>query len=733
MALLLICLYWFIISLQVIGGAVLFRRLFPRESPWFGFVLPPLALILVLNFAEHCIAMPSLLWILPFTALGSVYLLFAPETQWKGLKLPTGIFLGAFAFTLALRALKPNIFDVSSGVYDLPLIASFCMGQKLPPSFSWFPNHDIGQYYTFVHYSASVLTRLLNVNVGTGFNLSSALLSAWICFATAAIAWTVSRHSVWITIVAAVLVECAANGTNAYLWLTVPNLDPVVTSDIFIGLDHDDYKTQFFFKMLKPFGYIYDRRELEIPGFWSWLGTYHATCGGQFFTLFSVWSLVELLRRRPTNWPWIGLIATPVLMLITSTWGTPMVGVLTILGLCACLYYRLKPQNLRQVMIGLCAIAVLLAPTLIDFLPTAIVYYKEPIRPDTHTQLFEFLVYWWPIFIPWFGLLFIWRKLSPAVKIVYVLVPIAFAAVESYTIGVRIDMTGKLWGYIWGAGWSVLFPVVAMRRGFGFRFVTALLLISSFITLCSWIDWYKNTIAWDNDVLALEGSGPFHSDPVKAKILGVISEMKGQVLLTGMPAWCCPDCPMGASLTRNYSYIDADFYVANTFCPSTFDTSTKRNDEVEAFYNGKVADPLTFLRYRNIAAVIIWPDDNTKDDLVASLKQKLAPYYEYRDFKVDTAPNAGVFVYHSGLEEMPRLEPLASAQPTPAPVLAVTPAPVATPAPSATPAPAVTPNPVAIPTPAVTSVPVATPTPAATTPVPAVTPAPAATPAETKS
>ena len=104
------CLLWSLVSLHVVGGAVLFRRLFPRESPWFGFVVPALALVLFMNFVEHEVAIPSLRMLLPFTTLGCPWLIvqrFQDQIP-KRLRLPTVIFLASFAFTLFLRFLRPT-------------------------------------------------------------------------------------------------------------------------------------------------------------------------------------------------------------------------------------------------------------------------------------------------------------------------------------------------------------------------------------------------------------------------------------------------------------------------------------------------------------------------------------------------------------------------------------------------------------------------------------------------
>ena len=38
---------WTFVSALAIGGALVFRRFFPDESPWFGFLVPPLGVVLL--------------------------------------------------------------------------------------------------------------------------------------------------------------------------------------------------------------------------------------------------------------------------------------------------------------------------------------------------------------------------------------------------------------------------------------------------------------------------------------------------------------------------------------------------------------------------------------------------------------------------------------------------------------------------------------------------------------
>ena len=83
MLLLRALLLWSVVSVHVVGGAVLFRRLFGRDYDWYGFFVPMLALCLGLNFIEYFVPVPTLLWLLPFTTIGSLLLLVRPGFDFR--------------------------------------------------------------------------------------------------------------------------------------------------------------------------------------------------------------------------------------------------------------------------------------------------------------------------------------------------------------------------------------------------------------------------------------------------------------------------------------------------------------------------------------------------------------------------------------------------------------------------------------------------------------------------
>jgi hypothetical protein len=642
------CLLWSLVSLHVVGGAVLFRRLFPRESPWFGFIIPALTLVLVMNFTEHEVAIPSLRGLLPFTTLGFLWLIISPQTKWRGLRLPTIIFLASFAFTLFLRFLTPDISNVRDGIYDLQFISSFCMGQTLPVESTWIPPIKLIFYYAFGHYGSSVLIRLFGFDLGTGFNVSGALLSAWIYFLTAAIAWQISRRKRWITILAPILVACAATGSTGYLWLAIKDLDPEDTANLLTRLD-DAQVHNILLHYLTPV-YMYDRHELLVPGWWSWMGIFHSTSLGQFVTLVATLSITEIVRPKRSNWPWICCAASVPLMLVSSTWGFPFATLLVFVVLGWCWYKKHVPRNPRWVILGVGFFVACLTPMLLYYLTSSVPPHGT-LSPGEHTQVVEFIVQWWPIYLPWLGLLLTCRTVHPAVGIVLIVTPLAFLGVEFYTFGARFDMTGKIWGFIFCAAWATFLPAIATSRFWMFRLLFGLIVINSALSFCFWTNYYRRTINW-NDVGEMEGKGDLRFDRSKARILNALLPLKDQIITTGTSAWSfCPSARI-ANFSGNRDYVTWSFNCDNDMFRNGVGEGWRREVELNNFYAGKNPDPLLFLRQHNIAAVVIWPDDDIKDDVLAKLKQQLAPSYPYEDLRdVDNRdpPNCGIFLYHPNL------------------------------------------------------------------------------------
>jgi hypothetical protein len=206
---------WLIVSTLMIGGAMIFHRFFPAESPWFGLIVPPLALVVLLNFIEHFVALPVLLVLLPLFLGATVWMMVSGGYFKEPLILPSAVFLVAFAFTFGVRCLHADISYTSDGISDLNMINNFSQGRTLPPPDCWMPPFRFEWYYDLQHYAASVVERLLAVKIGVAYNVSHALLSALICVVGAAAAHRISGGKLWVTLAVPFLIESAATGSSA--------------------------------------------------------------------------------------------------------------------------------------------------------------------------------------------------------------------------------------------------------------------------------------------------------------------------------------------------------------------------------------------------------------------------------------------------------------------------------------------------------------------------------------
>jgi hypothetical protein len=651
---------WMLVSLHIVGAAFLFRRLFPRESPWLAFLVPSFLVVIISNFLEH--AMPlNMRVLLPVTSFAAIYCTAWPKSPWRVMRLPMFLFLAAFAFTLFLRMLRPDIEDCRDGIPDMSLVSNFTFGQALPVEGTWLPPVKLLHYYCLEHYGTSVLMRWLGVDIGTGYNFGCALLAAFTYFVIGAVAWHLGRGKLWIVIAACVLTACATTGLSAYLFLTVSDLNPEALIDPhtqdgaafkgssapILGLTRLDY---------------YDTCELIPPGFGTWEGCLHSAQAGQLAICFLILAMIELLRRRRTNTPWICLVLAPLLMLTTCTWGVPMCLFLVAAALIAAHRMKIAPRHPVFVVAAGVALVALMEPMLIYFLNWVPLAAHLKLATGLHTEPTEFFTQWWPIYLPLLALAFAWKRLHPVTRIVMIMVIVAFAAVETWDYGERVDTTGKTWGLIYAGGWAVFIPEIARRKGWPFRPLFVLIAVASVLTLGYWTNREWHWTATEN-IGHLDGLGPFRTDDRKARILQRLTLLDNQIIIPGKSSWGYSEDGLLNEFSHTRAYVTWSLIDDSIMHSNSLNEAHRRELAVNSIYEGKMADPLYFLRQENIAALVIYPDDEIDPAIVDGLKKSLAPYYTYDDatFRTDDdirngvspqRPCAGVFVYHPGITSL---------------------------------------------------------------------------------
>ena len=638
-----------LVCFHVIGGAVVFRRLFPRESPWLAFIVPILIVMTVFNFIEHFIALPSLGWLLPFTLGGLFWAMVRPGFTWEGLRLPGILFVAIFTWAFFLKCLNPEITCNTEGVADMARVLDFCLGSKLPAMDSWCPPYDHGGYYTFQHYGASILKRLFSLDIGTGYNMGYNLLNTLTCLVGAGAAYAISGKRTWVAV--ATLLVLLANFTgSSVLLLYWNNAHPHPGYDVFdsrlavdIGDGWNDPARN------NPFGWIYRYPppvlRLFTPTFNTYFPEFHANLGGHFMTLATMLAANEAFKTERSNWPWICLLVFPLITIITATWFMIVVTVFCVGCFAAALFAGKRPQDWKMALGGSALAFVLLWPSVntliagsypVGFHWTPWVQYTAPL---------EFIIQWWPIIIPWIFLCFIWRRLSLLARWIHAAVPLLLIFVEVATFGDRGLTVEKMWGAIYGAGLVTFFPLVFVQRNVAFRILTVIFLFISSIFLVAWGKICTDWVDWDSIAFHLKGDTVFQNDPQKKRLLQVLQRLHGVTVLNGKSEWSYNQSPSIVGFSENRCYIA---WFAQEYQCGHGGEAEFRDKQSNSFFAGTMTEPLAFLRSNDIAAVMIWPEDVIPDNILQQLQNQLGSDYYYIDCKGDGPNNAGVFIRQPG-------------------------------------------------------------------------------------
>ena len=633
----------------MIGGAFAFRCFFPRESPWFGFIIPPLALVVLLNFIEHFVALPNLLVLSPVLVGLIVWLIAKPGYSKRELLLPSVVFLAAFAFTFGIRCLQPDIVPSSDGLADLNKINNYCQGDTLPPIDTWLPPYKYEWYYSLQHYAASIIKRLLDIKLGVAYNIAHALLSAMTCVAGAAAAHRISGGKTWVILAVPFLIESAATGSSAYIQLTMHDPNLWLADNLSGGYDdlaHNNPDNPIWNWLAAPH---HERLELQVPGFWTWRDEYHANMAGHFLTLLSVFIIAELASLQKMVWPWVMAVLMPFLAVVASTWAYPITGLLCGGGVVIALFGGRRPDAVGLTLLMLFAGFLFLWPSLYDVTSSPELPDIMWTKSEERAPLILFLIQWWPIIALWiYGWCF-FRELSPAVRWVLFVIPIMLIGVELITIEGRYNTVEKMWGYTFGTGLIALFPIIAARTGVACRMLTTVLLVSAFISMSGWLRNAWSWLPWGrwpaHAEFCLEGTHYITIDDQKRRMLEVLTRMKHETFLTGKcVAFNYYESPALAVFTENRSYATWTYFESVANYRDEAQYREKKNND---FYSGDMTNRLQFLQTNNVAGVMIWPDDDISNDGLDALTKELDSSYDYIDCKGNGDKNAGVFLLRS--------------------------------------------------------------------------------------
>jgi uncharacterized membrane protein len=233
------------------------------------------------------------------------------------------VFGAVFLYALAWRFTYPDIDGTSEKIADLSYICSYYSGETLPAPDAWLSPYRSTQYYSFQHYGAALMGRLLSLPTGTAYNIAFCLLVALGGTAFAG-AVCVAARKAWVRALLLAGFIFGGMGMSLLVHLTDRAVSPL-TSMRFIGSAPMD-KAPF-----GPWLKAYEGRftHLELPAepfsYSIQLGDYHAPLSGYY--LLGVGAMAILLWSRGRQRRYAAFAgATLTWTLLANPWVLPLQG-----------------------------------------------------------------------------------------------------------------------------------------------------------------------------------------------------------------------------------------------------------------------------------------------------------------------------------------------------------------------------------------------------------------------
>jgi hypothetical protein len=381
--------------------------------------------------------------------------------------------------------------------------------------------------------------------------------------------------------------------------------------------------------------------KLLPPIYTLYYSEFHANLGGVFITMLALFASLEVFKPESHDGAWTALVVLPMLVLITSAWFFFIVLILCAGSGALALLAGRRPH--RALVVGLGAVIglVLLWPSVLSILQNPSTQNLRWTHADERTPLWMFALQWWPVYLPWFLLCFVWDRLDLRGRWMHFILPVLLLVVEFATFGDRGLTIEKMWGALFGAGLVTLLPYLFIQVGLFYRLVTIFFVLIHFACLAGWTkDVYYDPLD-PKHYFHIEGNFYMQEDSQLKRMLQALRPLHGATILPGKSFWAYNEAPGLVTFSENRCFV-AYFHQEDQ--AGHGGEAQYRSGLNNEFYRGKMTDPLPFLRTYDIAAVLIWPDDKISDDLLQTFQAEIGSEYFYINCKGDGPNNAGVFL-----------------------------------------------------------------------------------------
>lgn len=601
----------------------------------------PIVFCLFFFFLEHFFGLGPRLIFLPFSTVGSGWLIWRYRrvlAQNIGLE---SVFAAGFFYCLMWRYAFPDICIDGEEIPDLMFIHDYIGGGRLPPLDRWLPPFRADFYYSFQHYSAALMGRWFRLEPNYCYQFSY-------CFATGLIAAAIYaaasrlclwRPGRWLILIAMVL---GGTGLGLVIHLSMNHYIQPAEMCRYLGLHRLPVERTAFGVYLDNLMYPPGHEPAELPvtplSFVLSEGEFHAPLAGFLILIFSVLLIANLEFEPESRSRGLlhGLLAATIpISLISNTWDFPLQFVLVAGWFC----YRALRGEKAHWLAGIYGggLAALMAyPFLVGFTQQPLAHATEfkLTRHLDHSWLGWLCEFWPVILLSGLGL---WNRERRGVVGFFVctwlvlMVGAEVFYVHDVNSGTweRYNSTLKWWAWIYTGG---ALSLSALNMGARSRLCRYGSMAVILVTCIEIYDYGRFFLGTDKPSLGhLDGSWWLHGDsPVNDLIIALKARPDGICIDSGLE-YENTDTTAVAIFADKQSLVG--WPVQEGIWRGQQIEIGERMKQEKAFYKGEMDDPLTWLLDNHVRYVLwLQKDNNDGNHLFRPLWDKIRSRYVWRHF-----------------------------------------------------------------------------------------------------
>lgn len=628
-----------LIWLNLVGLGLLFN--YAVKDYAISRIGAPLAFCLFCFFVEHFHGFGSRLAFFPFSTALSGWLVWRERALLRGSAWLEAAFAIGFLYCLVWRYAFPDINLSGEKIPDLVFITNYISGGRLPPVDRWLPPFHFDYYYSFQYYAAALLGRSFHLSASLSYHYAYCVIVGLIA---AGIYGSASRFCAWRPARWLIVVALLAGGCGLGLVVHLSMNHSVLPEEMcrYLGIHWPAAERTAFGRFLDARMYPTGAPSPELPilplSFVISEGEFHPPLIGFLilaFTALLIAGLEEEADRRRRGTLAALLAATVPVMLISNSWVFPLQA-LVVVGWFA---YRAALGDRRDWAAGLvgAGIATALAyPFLARFMEQSLAHSVDLrfTRPQDHSWLGWALVFWPVLGLAILGL---WNKerrgLIAYLACLWVLLMVGSEVfyvhdIRSGTLE-RYNSTLKWWSWIYAGGIMTLGAANLASSSRLCRYGSFALILGPCAQVYDYGRFFR--LEPKPSVGHMEGCYWLTRDNAQRHIVQTLSERPDGICLESKLTIKNSESSVLGIFSNKQALVG--WPTQENIWRSEQSDIAQRMGKLNAFYEGTLDDPLTWLLENNVRYVLwLQRDNNDQNRRFVPIWNKIKSRYAWRHF-----------------------------------------------------------------------------------------------------